>query len=54
LNNLGVDLPKDKLDIFYKEFLNLADLKKEIHDDDLKVLIEINNDQTLKNKFSSI
>lgn len=54
LNNLGVDLTKDKLDIFYKEFLNLADLKKEIFDDDLKVLIGINNDQTLQNKISSL
>ncbi len=54
LNNLGVDLTKNKLDILYKEFLNLADLKKEIFDDDLKVLIGINNDQTLKNKISSL
>ncbi len=54
LKNLGIDLTKDKLDIFYKEFLNFADLKKEIHDDDLKVLIKISNDQTLKNKYSSI
>ena len=54
LNNLGVDLTKNKLDIFYKEFLNFADLKKEVNDDDLKVLIGFNNDHTLINKISSL
>lgn len=47
LINLGIDLTKDKLDIFYKEFLNFADLKKEVNDDDLKVLIGFNNDQAI-------
>ena len=32
----------------------LADLKKEVNDDDLKVLIGFNNDHTLINKISSL
>lgn len=38
LESLGVKLDADKLDEVYKEFLSLADKKKEIHDDDLLVL----------------
>jgi len=38
LGVLGVDLSQEKLDATYKEFLKLADKKKEINDDDLLVL----------------
>ena len=34
----GVRLPEEKLDQVYADFLNLADKKKEIHDDDLLLL----------------
>ena len=36
---IGFDLTKDELDIVYKEFLSLADIKKEVNPDDLKKLI---------------
>lgn len=39
LIKLGVELDKDKLDTLYKDFLNLADLKKEIFDEDLLYLV---------------
>ncbi len=38
LEALGVHLSEDKLDKVYKEFLKLADKKKEIHDDDILML----------------
>ena len=34
----GVRLPEEKLDQVYADFLNLADKKKEIHDDDILML----------------
>lgn len=40
LNTLGVELSQDGLDNFYQEFLHLADLKKEINDEDLRHLYE--------------
>jgi len=36
---IGFDLTKDELDIVYKEFIALADVKKEVNPDDLKKLI---------------
>ena len=36
---IGFDLTKDELDIVYKEFITLADMKKEVNPDDLKKLI---------------
>jgi len=36
---IGFDLTKDELDIVYKEFIMLADVKKEVNPDDLKKLI---------------
>ena len=34
LHVLGIDLPQDKLDKVYEDFLKLADKKKDINDDD--------------------
>jgi 2-isopropylmalate synthase len=39
LKTLGFDLTQNQLDKFYEEFLNLADLKKEIYDEDLLYLL---------------
>lgn len=39
LETLGVNLEGDRLDKVYSEFLNLADKKKEIGDDDLLLLV---------------
>lgn len=38
LGVLGVDIPQEKLDTIYQAFLQLADKKKEINDEDLLVL----------------
>lgn len=39
LKTIGVELKQDKLDHFYQEFLDLADLKKEIYEEDLLYLL---------------
>jgi len=39
--NIGFDVTKNELDILYKEFLKIADTKKEVIDEDLKVLMNI-------------
>ena len=39
LNNLNIDLNKEKLDEIYEEFLKLADKKKDIKEDDLLLLV---------------
>ena len=39
LEKIGHTLPKDELDMIYKHFLDLADLKKEINDTDLQGLL---------------
>lgn len=39
LTDLGYQLTKEELNIVYQKFLELADKKKEIYDDDLRVLI---------------
>jgi len=43
---IGFDLTKDELDIVYKQFITLADSKKEVNPDDLRELIN--------NTFSSV
>lgn len=40
LETLGYDLSKENLDIAYERFLEIADKKKEVYDDDLEVIIE--------------
>lgn len=39
LHVLGVDLPQEKLDEVYENFLKLADKKKDINDDDILMLV---------------
>nr|MDA3927765.1 2-isopropylmalate synthase [Prolixibacteraceae bacterium] len=44
INNLGVELSKEKLNEVYEEFLKLADKKKDIKEDDLLMLVgEVRN-----------
>ena len=38
--NLGYDLTKEQLDVVYPEFLNFADIKKEVMDEDIHQIIE--------------
>ena len=37
---IGFDLTKEELDLAYGHFLNLADMKKEVVDDDLQLLLK--------------
>jgi len=39
--NIGFDVTKNQLDILYKEFLKVADVKKEVTNDDLKEIMNI-------------
>ncbi|MCX8480322.1 MAG: 2-isopropylmalate synthase, partial [Sediminibacterium sp.] len=39
LKNIGFDFDRDKIDILYAAFLKVADLKKEVLEDDLKNLV---------------
>lgn len=41
--HMGFDITKNELDILYQEFLKIADVKKEVKDDDLTMLIEAFN-----------
>lgn len=41
--NIGYELTKTQLDIIYPKFLKFADTKKEIVDDDIHQLMEVNN-----------
>ena len=41
--NIGFELSKIQLDIIYKEFLKLADAKKEIYDDDIQKIVKAAN-----------
>ena len=41
--NIGFELNKIQLDIIYKEFLKLADAKKEIYDDDIQKIVKAAN-----------
>lgn len=43
LKTLGVHLSQKQLDKFYQNYLNLADLKKEIYEEDLLYLLGMNN-----------
>lgn len=38
--NIGYDVTKDELDVIYKKFLEVADVKKEINDADLRGILE--------------
>ena len=38
LHTLGIDVDGERLDALYKDFLKLADQKKELHDDDILIL----------------
>ncbi len=38
--NIGYELTKDQLDIVYPQFLNYADIKKEVNDDDIHQIID--------------
>ena len=35
MKNIGYELTRDELDVVYKSFLEVADAKKEVQDDDL-------------------
>jgi 2-isopropylmalate synthase len=39
LENLFYEINKDQIDIIYEQFLKIADVKKEINDQDLRVLM---------------
>jgi len=39
LQRVGLSLSQKELDKFYQEFLKLADVKKEIYDEDLLILM---------------
>lgn len=43
LKLIGFELTRDELDLVYAEFLNVADAKKEVFDDDLKELVTLNH-----------
>ena len=43
---VGYELTKTQLDVVYKEFLNFADRKKEILDDDIHEIMRVTNIQT--------
>jgi 2-isopropylmalate synthase len=45
LSALGHDVEGEELEGLYKKFLDIADKKKEIHDDDLLLLVNGNNPQ---------
>lgn len=38
--NIGYDVTKDELDVIYKKFLEVADVKKEVNDADLQLIME--------------
>lgn len=38
--NIGFDVTKNELDFLYEEFLKIADIKKEVKNDDLNLIIE--------------
>ena len=39
MKNIGHNLTKNELDVVYKEFLNVADRKKEVNDEDLQTIM---------------
>lgn len=46
--NIGYDLTKDELDIVYRNFLSIADRKKEVNDNDLMQIISMQNIQAVQ------
>ena len=56
LQVLGVELPQDDLEIVYKKFLDLADRKKDINDDDVLMLVgkEYAAKQRIKLKYLQV
>ena len=48
--NIGFELTKNQLDIVYSEFLKYADIRKEVHDEDIQIIIKNSN---LKSVISS-
>ena len=48
--NIGFELTKNQLDIVYSEFLKYADIRKEVHDEDIPIIIKNSN---LKSVISS-
>lgn len=51
LNEVGIKIKEDKLNNIYREFLKLADIKKEIFDDDLRFLVDSNGNGNKKIKL---
>ncbi len=51
LHVLGIDLPQDKLDKVYEDFLRLADKKKDINDDDILLLAGADRSQNHRIKL---
>ena len=51
LHILGIDLPQEKLDKVYEDFLRLADKKKDINDDDILVLAGADRSQNHRIKI---
>ena len=51
LHILGIDLPQEKLDKVYEDFLRLADKKKDIDDDDILVLAGADRSQNHRIKI---
>ena len=41
--NIGFELTKNQLDIVYSEFLKYADIRKEVHDEDIPIIIKNSN-----------
>lgn len=41
--HIGYDITKDELDYLYQEFLKIADMKKEVKNDDLYMMMETSN-----------
>ncbi|MBN1183829.1 MAG: 2-isopropylmalate synthase [Bacteroidales bacterium] len=56
LEKLGFSLTKEKLDEYYEKFLNLADKKKDVNDDDLLILAgdEKREDTSIKLDFLQV
>jgi 2-isopropylmalate synthase len=51
LQTLGIELDQDKLDEVYRDFLKLADRKKDISDDDIRLLAGEGNKSSLRIKL---
>jgi 2-isopropylmalate synthase len=49
LKQLGYSFEKDALDVIYDQFLEVADAKKEVGDDDLKALVDASSREIKRN-----